>query len=159
MQNPASVGGGVSSFHPPVGPRYASAGAMPRRTIRGRSIIVVSTVRGMSRCSGAATPTLFRNSSIDHRLLFLSFDPSASGAHSGSRTCSFIRTPYSRPTRARMRHGPYRIPNAKTFCGKSRRRDVDEESPAAQRRWRNVRVDVLAIVHGHHASLRVGNLS
>jgi hypothetical protein len=87
------------------GPRYASAGAMPRRTIRGRSIVVTvaSVLREASRvsalASGAATPSLFLRSSIDHARLIVSFLSSASGAHSGSRTCSFIPTPYARPTR------------------------------------------------------------
>ncbi len=102
MQNPASrPEAGLLFFVRPVGPRYASAGAMPRRTIRGRSIVVTvaSVLRELSRGSGAATPSLFLRSSIDHARLILSLLSSASGAHSGSRDCSFIPTPYARPTR------------------------------------------------------------
>jgi hypothetical protein len=106
MQNPASrPEAGLLFFVRPVGPRYASAGAMPRRTIRGRSIVVTvaSVLREASRfsgpASGAATPSLFLRSSIDHARLILSLLSSASGAHSGSRDCSFIPTPYARPTR------------------------------------------------------------
>jgi hypothetical protein len=71
------------------GPRYASAGATPRRTIRGGSIIVtgVSVLREFRPasvvCSGAATPSLCLRSSIDHARLLLMFDSAASGAHSG----------------------------------------------------------------------------
>ena len=102
MRNPASgLEAGFLVFVRPVGPRYASAGAMPRRTIRGRSIVVdvASVLRVLSLGTGAATPSLFLRSSIDHARLILSLLSSASGAHSGSRDCSFIPTPYARPTR------------------------------------------------------------